>query len=277
MENLTRKIFDMVTKSIIISFVITCYIVLFYKNNQNLISDKTLSLTSELIAWVPLITCILLCIVYSFVLFSDEFRKIRSNIYLSVLLQVLLFFLIVLPQEVTEKLDYKISIILLVLLFALNLFFHGRIKKELVKKNFSIKKEFLIMEKVNEHIKETAFYKWSDLFNKMFWLFVVPFVTETPKLLFCCIVGLIAILLIYLLIKYITCFQNMQDAETCKINSSLLIFNFIVSVILGIIFYCLFKLKLIAFITLYSGLFSTLMFDKKYAMYMRRKLKLHSV
>lgn len=274
MISLTRKIFNASTQCIIISFFVTCYTILFYKNYQNVISDKTVSLISELAAWIPMLTCIFVCIIYSFVMFSETAKKIRSKIYLSIFFQFANAVLIMLPREVTERIDSKINIVILSFLFTVCFLLHDKIRKELVKGDFSFKREFAIMDKVNDEIKKTIPYKWSNFFNRISWLLAVPFVIQPSPLIFSYMTAAIAMILICILIKYIRCYKRTPDAEVCRINFAIIILNYIMFIFLGIIFYYFFEFKLISFMTLYFALFSKFMADNKYALFIRDKLNL---
>lgn len=73
--------------------------------------------------------CIIVCIIYSFATFSEKLKDIRGKIYLSAFLQFANFVLIVLPIRVSRRIDYRISIVFLLLLFVAILSLHRKIKK----------------------------------------------------------------------------------------------------------------------------------------------------
>jgi len=256
----------------IISFCIAGYIILFYKNNQNVISDKLISFVSEMMAWIPMIICVGICIIYAFVMFSEIAKKLRIKIYLSIIFQFANVILIMLPQEMAEKINFKINTLILLLSFVGSFILHEQIGRELVNRKFSIQQEFLIMDRVSEEIEKAIHYKWSNYFNKVSWLFIVPFIFQPSPSVFSYMTIIIAILLIAIYVKYMSCYRSSSDAGVCRINFVIVIINIILSVLLGIIFYYFFEYKFLSFLAIYSSLFSKLMEDKKYALFIREKI-----
>lgn len=268
MENWTKKVFSMATKGIMISFFITCYTIFFYKDYQDIISDKTVSFLSQIIAWIPLVNCIFVCLLYTFVVCSEEGREKRRRIYGICLLPFINFIFILLPTKAMEIIGYKISAVLILFSFLAVLFLHKKMETELLEKNFSIGKEFMVMDKVYEEFKKKELYKWSNLFNKICWMFTIPYIIQAIPLIFTCITGMITIALMYILFNYIKCYPL-----NCKINIFMITANFIVFIILGAVLYYYLEIKWISLIVLSFSFFSKLMADKKYALFLRTELK----
>ena len=145
----------------------------------------------------------------------------------------------------------------------------------LVQKDFNIKNEFMVMDKVNKEIEKTILHKWSDYFSKMSWLVIVPFIIQPTPVIFTALIIVIAVLLLYLLLKYIKAYSIVADEEEYKINALFVISNFIVSIVLGIISYNLVEFKLVSFIAIYSAFLAKFVEDKKYALFVKHKLKIN--
>lgn len=273
MMNGTRKIFCMSNNCIIFSFFVTCYIVLVYKNQQNTINDDTVSFISGMVAWIPMITGVIVSIIYLFIMFSETGKKLRSKIYLSLLFQFVNVILVMLPLDITQKINNRISITILLIMFIVSFFLHNLIGRELIKENYSIKEEFMIMDKVSEEFRKTDLYKWSNYFNKVSWMFVVPFIIQPSPLIFSSMTIVIAILLIYILFQYIRCYkEDTVAADICRINFTIVFLNIVLFIFGGILFYYFFGGNIISFIILYFSLFSKLMADNKYCLFIRGKL-----
>ena len=167
-----------------------------------------------------------------------------------------------------EIIGYKISAVLILFSFLAVLFLHKKMETELLEKNFSIGKEFMVMDKVYEEFKKKELYKWSNLFNKICWMFTIPYIIQAIPLIFTCITGMITIALMYILFNYIKCYPL-----NCKINIFMITANFIVFIILGAVLYYYLEIKWISLIVLSFSFFSKLMADKKYALFLRTELK----
>ena len=111
--NWTKKLLCMSKLSVIANFLVSAYIILFYKYNQSLIGNKDIVLISEIIAWIPLISCIFTCVIYSFAMFSEKIKEMHNRLYLSLIFQFTSVVMVMLPIELAEKIDYKINMILL--------------------------------------------------------------------------------------------------------------------------------------------------------------------
>ncbi|MGN0307119.1 MAG: hypothetical protein ACI4DN_02765 [Lachnospiraceae bacterium] len=215
-----------------------------------------------------MVNCILVCLLYTFVVCSQEGREKRRRIYGICLLPFINFISILLPAKIMEMIGYKIIAVLILFSFLAALFLHRKMEKELLKKNFSIGKEFMVMDRVYEEFKKKELYKWSNLFNKVCWTFTIPYIIQATPLIFTCIIGMITIALMYILFNYIKCYSF-----NCKINIFMITANFIVFLILGIVLYYYLEIKWVSLIVLSFSSFSKLMADKKYALFLRAELE----
>lgn len=63
---------------------------------------------------------------------------------------------------------------------------------------FSIQKEFMVMDKVNEKVKKCIQYKWSDYFERGYHGYFSFFYISVSTIIFLCIIIIITILEIVL-------------------------------------------------------------------------------
>ncbi|MGN0341184.1 MAG: hypothetical protein ACI4DO_00160, partial [Roseburia sp.] len=190
------------------------------------------------------------------------------------LLQFLWSLIILLPARVMEVLGYEMSAVFFSLSFFVTLFCHKQVEKELIKNFFSIKKEFMVMNRVNEEFRKQEIYRWSRLFDKMFWLFLIPYIIQSTPIMFSCITGVVAIPLIFILLRYLRCYKDIAYVKNERILLLVVFANFVISIMLGIASYYYIEVKVVSFILLFSSSFSKLMVDNKYMQFLRIKLNL---
>lgn len=272
MTKRTWSVFSINFNCIIINFLVTAYTLLIYKGHQNSISNKTILFISGIAAWIPLLMCILTGIFFTFVTFSKAAEKLKSRIYLLFMFQIFYSILILLPEEIAGKISGNMMIVILLFLFVTSVLLHKQIVHRLIEMDFSIEREWKIAGMVSDKIEKMPAHKWSAYFEKLSWLFVVPFVVSPIPLIFAGMTVFIAMLLLYILLQYRKCYKSMPNAWECRINFSALIFNFVASVILGIFCYWQLSWELISFLVICSAFIAKGIEDRKYALFIRDKL-----
>lgn len=76
-----RSVFSINFNCMIINFLVTAYTLLIYKGHQNSISNKTILFISGIVAWIPLLLCILTGIFFTYALFiRDKLLNEKENI-----------------------------------------------------------------------------------------------------------------------------------------------------------------------------------------------------
>lgn len=272
-EDTTKKWFLITKILIIFSYCCEIYSVM-YSKQQIKIVNYDLTYVDLVLAWIPLLLLVIICLFYSCGMTSNKYEKARPLIYMSVSLFALSVIFLFTPSEYLRGFSNWCQGLLLVVIGSVHVFLHGKIEKLLIEKKFSFTNEFYMIELVEQEMRRNPQYKWSKILDKMSWLFITPFIIQSKPKEFAILTVIIALSMLYPMVKNIKSYLELSKGmQLCSINPRVMLLNFVISIMAGIIMYsiCLFEIP--AFILLYSSMLTKHIIDNKLATCIRSKIE----
>lgn len=242
-----------------------------FKINETFLSEGNVSFMALVIAWIPLLILIAICVMYNFLIFSDKYRKIKSLIYTSVVTFGLLVFIVFTPTVYFEEINVTIVNSIIILLSIVNITSHLKLGKNLIKIQFNISHELIMLRRVNEKADKSQKQKWSKILDRSAYLFVLPFIIRAENIIFIILSIIISCFILYSLFRYL--YYCKEIKAVVKLRPIMVYITYILFISLGIAAYCLFYFKLPSLILLYASLLPKFIIDNKYARFLYSQLE----
>lgn len=264
-KNITNKSFNLLKCAIFINYICVIYNVLIAKQYDY---EKTVgwNIVGIVFAWLPIVILVLTCIVYSFIMISPKYIEDRRWMYCSIgslfISVIFLFF----PLDFANMVNIYFQSVFLFLLGINNFVFHWKLTANLQRKRFDISKEYIMMEKINALLEKEDKYKLIKIIDKLSYLFVIPFIIDANRIIFTILTLTTSIIVLFYILKLIRCYKKIHVFNGNK--PTIILLNFCVSIVIGIILYCSTSFKVLSLLFLYSSLLYKSIFENKHAVYL---------
>ena len=147
-----------------------------------------------------------------------------------------------------------------------NFVFHWKLTANLQRKRFDISKEYIMMEEINALLEKEDKYKLIKTIDKLSYLFVIPFIIDANRIIFTILTLTTSIIVLFYILKLIRCYKKIHVFNGN--NPTIILLNFCVSIVIGIILYCSTSFKVLSLLFLYSSLLYKSIFENKHAVYL---------
>lgn len=240
--------------------------------NQIQIMDSDFYIINIIISWTPLLLFLAIVFIYSFFMCSKKLLPARKNIYISSFSQLIILTIDMLPIHIHTKINWIIWDILVIILFTICEICNEKMKKFISFKDFSLDEELKDMEAVKKLMEQNADYKYSKRFNITWFFYAISYSFSLKPIIFSIVVLVISIYAFYNLYcyrkVYVTVFGVVQKKD---LITYYILFWILITA--GILLYSFLSYKFPSFIVLLLSSLPKYIWDNKYAMEMRDRLK----
>lgn len=265
----TNKSFNILKHAIVINYICVIYDVLVGKQ-YDYWREIGWHIVGIIFAWLPILILVMVCVAYSFVMISPEYIKYRRWVYCSIVSMFVSVIVLFLPSDFANIVNSYLQSALLFILGISNFVFHSMLTVNLQKKGFDISKEYIMMHKINEVLEKEEKYTIIKRINKLSYLFVIPFIIDANHIIFTIIILITSIIMLFYVLKLIRCYKKISIFNEKK--HIIILLNFCVSIVIGIILYYVTSFKVLSLLFLYSSLLYKSIFENKHAVYLYSKM-----
>ncbi|MDR2619774.1 MAG: hypothetical protein LBC29_01385, partial [Propionibacteriaceae bacterium] len=173
------------------------------KPNSDILLEKWWWLVPVVLSWMPLVVFFASYVLYDFLMISDEYQRIRSLLYASVISFGLLVVIIAAPVKYFADINFHALNGVVAVISAANLFFHYTAGRRLIETGFSVSRYLATLQRVTDITNMARKKKWSIALDGFISLFALPLVWGFRNSIFVVSCAVIAALILYLLVRYL--------------------------------------------------------------------------
>lgn len=273
----TMKLINLIKYLFVVLFSCTFYTVIVTKNVGIFQINSGKSVLKLLFSWIPVIVMFIISAIYCVYMCSKELKKIRKYIYVNILLVLIDISTIFLPLNVDTKFEKITYTVLLLLILLLLLYFNFKIECYLIFKNFSVDEELEIMSKVKGYIDGRNNHKYSLMYNRLLYLYCLPFIISANSICYCLLVSAVLVVLNY---NFVMQWMNNVDKYDKNLIKKYITAGITASALImaaSILFYCNFENKYFSFILIFATSLPKYILDNKFSIRIREEFENNNI